>query len=419
VVVTFNYRLGIFGYFAHPSLSEESPHSSSGNYGITDQIQALKWVQENIAAFGGDPDNVTLFGESAGAWSISQLMASPLAKGLFHKAIAQSGAYFWSMRQLNTSCLGRASAEQQGERFAASIGKHSLAELRKMTAVELQRAAEQAGTFVPGELAIVDGWVLPQSVYDTFVQGKQQNIPVIVGFNADEGSGLSDHHLLPPVPCDTAHYIEQVHKHFGDLAKDYLEQYPADHRQDAVYHAHRDGIGTWSMESWARLMSKVFAKAWLYYFSHTPPGADGERPIPPGTETRRIGAFHGGEIAYVFNNIRTYEKDTQLMPNWPMAAIKQDDIVVAEALSDYWVAFAQTSEPKVADLPEWQPYTEQTRHYMEFDQGAQSGIHLPPGGWEMQEKIYQRRRERGLFWTDSDFGLNADLRVDATHLLNK
>ena len=421
VVVTFNYRLGIFGYFAHPELSDESPHNSSGNYGITDQIQALKWVQENIASFGGDPDNVSLFGESAGAWSISHLMASPLAKGLFHKAIAQSGAYFWPMRELKVDCLGKCSAETQGERFAKQVtgkeGHPSLVGLRQLTALELQQTALQTGIPVPGELAIVDGWVLPRPVYDTFLQGKQHDIPVLVGFNADEGSGLSDYHLLPPVPENAAQYSEIVQTRFGDLVEDYLAQYSVDNLQDAVYHAHRDGSGVWCMESWARLMRHTSSNAWLYYFSHTPPGAESERSIPPGNMTRRVGALHAGEIPYVFNNIRTYIDDLRLMPNWPTAPAQDDDIALAEAMSDYWVAFAKSGEPKATGLPEWKPYTEKTKHYMAFNQGATPGTDLLPGAWDIQEKIYQRRRELGLFWTDSDFGLNADLRADATYLL--
>ena len=415
VVVTINYRLGIFGYFAHPELSAESDHGVSGNYGTQDQILALQWVRKNISAFGGDPDNVTIFGESAGSWSVSHLLASPLAKGLFHKAVGQSGAYFFPMRDLKQTRCGARSAEATGKHFANSIGVSSLADLRRLPAYELQQAANEQQAVIPGELAVIDGWVFPQSIYDIFAQGQQNDVPVIVGFNADEGSGLSDHGVVATVPSDAEHYIEEVNVRYGDLAEGYLNQYPANNLQDAIFNAYRDSAFGWHMQSWARMTENVSSNAYLYYFSHTPPGAAKGWSVPTDNisyKMRQIGALHAGEISYVFSNLKLYGDALPLtMPYFPHGAIQENDLTLANTMSDYWVAFAKSGEPKTKGLPEWKPYTEQAKHFMEFNQDARPGHNLLPGAWDIQEKIYQRRRELELFWTDSDFGLNADLRT--------
>ena len=173
VLVTINYRLGVFGYFAHPELTGESPHNTSGNYGISDQIEALRWVQRNIAAFGGDPANVTIFGESAGSWSVSHLMASPLAKGLFHRAIGQSAAYMGPMIGLNEHPYDVPTAEEEGTELAKHIGAKSIQELRRLSAAELFQASMEEGMIHTYSFrAIVDGWIIPDNIGRIFAQGR-------------------------------------------------------------------------------------------------------------------------------------------------------------------------------------------------------------------------------------------------------
>src|SRR3569833_866994 len=208
VVVTLSYRHGVWGYFAHPQLSAESPHGSSGNYGLLDQIAALHWVHDNIARFGGDPSNITVFGESAGALSIIELMTSPLAQGLFDRAIIQSGCMV-STRELTRPSFGQPSAEQVGEYIAKTLGAANLAALRSMDAAKLTEQSFAAG-FDPQ--ANIDGWVLPRQIVDAFDRGEQARVPLIAGFNAGEVRSLR--FFLPPLPKTAANYKTKK-RHIG------------------------------------------------------------------------------------------------------------------------------------------------------------------------------------------------------------
>lgn len=394
VVVTINYRLGVLGYFAHPELSAESPYSVSGNYGTSDQLQALRWVQENISAYGGNPDNVTIFGESAGSLSVNHLMASPRANGLFHRAIGQSGANFFPMPHLKETCRDEPSAEQRGYDLASAIGKPSLVELRGMSAVELTERVWKSGMIPYGSMAVVDGWIFPETVRDAFANGRQVDVPVIVGYNADEGSGLADYGVLPPIPENPQQYEDRVATCYGQLAKAYLEIYPAHSPQESVFAAYRDGMFGWQMETWAKQMETVTSKAYSYYFSHVPPSADQMRTTPNGAITRPLGAFHAADIAYGFNNVG------QL--GWNPARIydstaTEADRVLAETMSNYWVAFATNGEPKVASQPTWLPYTDAERHYMDFNGGASPRRDLLPGAWEIQQLSAEQQALLGQF----------------------
>lgn len=368
VVVTINYRLGVLGYFAHPELTAESPENASGNQGTTDQIQALKWVQGNIAAFGGDPDRVTIFGESAGSWSVNHLVASPLAKGLFHRAIGQSGAVLTPMPELDEDVAGQPSAESVGESFAKTAlegQKPTLANLRAVPANEVMAVAQANGFNTQG---IVDGWVFPDQIYDIMAQGKQNKVPVIVGFNSDEGTTLG---ATQRVPQDKDEYISFVKKSYGPFADEYLKLYPADDLVRSALDGFRDVFVTWSMQSWAMMTANVDQPAWLYYFSHRPSGPMQEK----------LGAYHAAEIQYAFDNY-------------------QDDVgheqEMADIMSDYWVAFAKTGNPN-SDLasengrPQWKPYTAKQRHYIEFNnetkKGAMPDKNLLPGIWAFFEKV--------------------------------
>ncbi len=407
VVVTINYRLGIFGFFAHPELSAESPTGTSGNQGLTDQIEALRWVKRNIAAFGGDPNNVTIFGESAGGWAISLLVANRRTEGLFHKAIGESGAYFYSMLDLRKPTQGRPSAEDVGLKFARqAVPGGGLDALRGLTAADLQKAADRPGAINPGLFVIVDGVMFKRPVRDIFALGEQRAVPVLVGFNADEGSGLSDFYVVPPPPPTARAYVEQVEARFGDLAPAWLKQYPASDLTAAVFDAYRDSEFGWRMQAWAGDMSKVGAPAWLYYFAHTPPAGEAMRALPAAlgsTALRRGGAFHASEIAYAFNN-----PDVSVGSTLPPTPV---DRRLAEEMSDYWVTFARSGDPNGAGRPLWSPYRPADRRYMRFDKVTTPGVDPLPGSLELHRQIDERRFEAGIAWDGGSAGLLATLHL--------
>ncbi len=358
VLVTINYRLGIFGYFAHPELTAESPDKAAGNYGTTDQIAALAWIRDNIEAFGGDPGNVTVFGESAGSFSVNHLMASPLARGLFHRAIGESGSALGPMADLRE---GDDSGEIQGMQFAASINVSSLRELREMPAAELL-AKSLGARFRP----VVDGWVFPETIYSIFSKGRQNPVPLIVGFNADEGTTLG---VLSQIPEDADSYTARITSLMGPFTDEFLSIYPSDNLRKSTLEAFRDSFATWGMQSWAMMMQKVNQPAFLYYFSHWPNG-------------EQLGAYHAGEIIYAFNNAAKIKEGAT-----------ESDLQLADTMSSYWVAFAKSGNPNFTDAPVWEPYTRDKRSYIEFKDGqAIPAMNLLPGRWEFFDKVNAQKR---------------------------
>jgi para-nitrobenzyl esterase len=365
VLVTVNYRLGVFGYLAHPELIAESPNFSAGNYGILDQIQALRWVQENIHAFGGDPGNVTIFGESAGAWSVHFLTASPLAEGLFHKAIAQSGARMDVRMELDRQTSAGSSASAAGVRLAELLGVSSLADLRALPARQLLDAAADASFRTDG---IVDGWVIPEQPYKLFTEGRQNRVPVLVGFNSEEGTTLG---AASGLPGTAEAYEARVNAIYGDLADMILEVYPADNIRQSTLDSYRDGSFGWHMVTWANLTRHVNQPAFLYYFTHR----------PPGPMAQELGAYHAAEIAYVFNNVDT-------LPNQPSAM----DFRLADIMSDYWINFARHGVPSAPGQPEWRPYTNAERNYLLFGSSVSAETNLLPDNWAVFDRVMDRRR---------------------------
>jgi para-nitrobenzyl esterase len=362
VVVTVNYRLGVFGFFAHPELTKESPNHSSGDYAVLDQIAALKWVQKNIAAFGGDASRVTIFGESAGSWSVNNLVATPLAKGLFQRAIGESGGQFAITRTL-------AEAEQAGARFAESAGASSLGALRALPAAALN----QTNGFQTS--ATVDGWVFPQDVMTIFKSGKQNDVPVIIGSNANEGS------IFTPESVTAASFREQAGRQYGPDADALLKLYPfaTDQEARAAQAASmRDRTFGWEMRTWARLQTETGkSKVYMYYLSH----------VPPLANAAWLGAQHGAEIPYAFNwpNGR---HSTQI--SWT-----DGDRKLADEVSSYWVNFATTGDPNGKGLPKWTPYSAKDDQLMGFaDAPAMMAVPHKPA-LDFLDGVMQRARTTG------------------------
>jgi para-nitrobenzyl esterase len=318
VVVTYNYRLGAFGWFAHPELTKESGHNASGNYGLMDAVAAHKWVQRNIASFGGDPRNVTIFGESAGAFQVAGLTASKEAKGLFTRAIAESGGYM-GIRIGRTMTL--AQAEEAGQKAA---GANTLAQLRAKSADDVQRDLRGVGL-------IVDGWYIPEDLATTFAQGKQNDADILVGSNKDEGTFF-------PRQGGSEQFVTQVRERFGDLSDTFVQLYPtsSDAEINAAYLASFRDEMSWHMRQWAQMHARRGKKAYVYYFTHEP---------PPGPGQTSRGATHTAELAYVFNNLLPRDRD------WP-----ELDRKLADQMSSYWVNFAKNGDPNGVGLPVWPQY---------------------------------------------------------------
>lgn len=372
VVVTINYRLGVLGYLAHPELSAESPDGVSGNFGLMDQIAALEWVRDNIAAFGGDSDNVTVAGESAGALSVMYLMASPAARGLFQKAIAQS-AYMISTPELKDARHGAPSAEAAGVELGRRLEARSLARLRAMDADQLTLQAVLAG-FQPW--ATIDGRLLPRQLVETFDRGEQAPVPLLAGFN--EGEIRSLRFLAPPTPDSPTDYEATIRARYGDLAEDFLALYPAAELAGSVLAAPRDALYGWTAERLAERQTALGQDAWLYLFDHGYPAA----------ESADLHAFHAAEIPYVFG---THDR-TPL--KWPKPPETPAEAALSTAMTHYWASFARDGAPAAAGAPAWRPYAE-GEAFLRFADTPQPGENLMPGMFELHEEVVCRRRQEG------------------------
>ena len=285
MVVSINYRLGPLGWLAHPALSAESEQGVSGNYGLLDQIQALRWVRDNIGAFGGDPGNVTIAGESAGALSVVLLMASPDARGLFHRAIAQS-PYMITMPPLRDGgYVDWPDAETIGASLAEHLNAGDLDALRAMDAGAIVAGAAGTGYF---PLATIDGHILPDQLVDIFDRGEQAPVPVLAGFN--EGEIRSLRFLLPPAPGSAEAYTREIRARYGDLAEAFLDHYPAGMIDESMLATTRDALYGWTAERLAANQTALGAPSFLYYFDHGYPAAEeaGLRAFPRRRDSVRV-----------------------------------------------------------------------------------------------------------------------------------
>lgn len=369
VIVTINYRLGALGFLAHPALSAENPQHSSGNYGLLDVIQALRWVQENISALGGNPDNVTLFGQSAGSQTTCLLMTSPLAtsplsRGLFHKAIGQSASCAMPAPDQD------ANGHERGARLAtlALEGTSQPADPAGLTTalralpVEKILAAEVASGWGQASRTVTDGWVVPDAARSKLLAGLQAGIPLLLGSAADEGVGL-----LPLTEgLDDTAYRRRLDKRFGEHASRLYQLYAPEHHQSpaiAERSLNADIFLTLGMREWADLHTQVQSSVYLYHMAHIPPAFrlyDPDNPdlqLPTGP--RSVGAYHSGDLAFVFDNMHLVGHD------WNDA-----DRLTASLMADYWTTFAKTGDPNGGTRPTWPRYDSSNRGTLVFDKGS-------------------------------------------------
>lgn len=372
ILVSINYRLGVLGYLAHPELGRETPEGISGNYGLQDQIAALQWVRRNIGSFGGDPRNVTIFGESAGALSVEYLLASPRARGLFDKAIAQSG-YMFAMPELRNARHGEQPAEAIGAALAGKLGAASIAGLRGMDARELSVASTMAG-FLP--YGTIDGHFLKRQLVDTFDRGEQAPVPIIAGLNSGETRSLRQ--LLPPLPASQHAYMADIRARYGDLSDAYLRLYPPGDPEQARLDASRDGIYAWAMERMVRAQARLGQPSYLYLFSHSYPSAD----------EAGLAGFHASEVPFIFGTFAATP------PNWPGIPEEARQRQIADAMLDYWTSFARTGRPTAKGAPDWLPFGTDNA-FMRFEDKPRMARPFMPGVFDLHEQVMCRRRASG------------------------
>jgi len=372
IVVSINYRVGVLGWLAHPELSAESPDGVSGNYGLLDQIEALRWVRRNIASFGGDPSNVTIAGESAGALSVMYLMAAPSARGLFSKGIAES-AYMLSVPALKHRSFGTPSAEESGTKLAAALHAQNIAALRAMDAATLAESAPAVG-YVPWPA--IDGHVLPRQLVEVFDRGEQASIPILIGFNSGEIRSLRI--LAPPPPATASEYETQIRDRYLDLADEFLRLYPSNNLQESIWATTRDALYGWTAERLARKQTALGQSAFLYLFDHG----------YPAEESANLHAFHASELPYVFG---TFDATP---PLWPKIPDTPEEKKLSDAMIGYWSSFVRTGQPRAANEPDWPAFGSKSA-YMAFTDAPHPSADLMPGMYELNEEVVCRRRASG------------------------
>ncbi len=375
VLVSIAYRVGQLGFLAHPELSAENPNQVSGNYGLLDMIAGLEWIQENIAAFGGDPDKVTIFGESAGGIAVSMLCASPLAKGLFHGAISQSGGSFGPPRPTtypgeNMKVLDV--AEKNGESYVENAGATSIEELRAVPVDSLPM-----GWGMGNAWPIIDGYVIPDDQFKLYEAGKFNDVPILVGYNSDEGASFTREN-------DPKVFVEGVEKRYGKFAKDLLEAYPVGENSvpKTARDLARDAAFGWHTWSWARLQAKNGkSKVYFYYFDQHP-------EYPRDSPKYGYGSPHGQEVAYVFQNLDHSKPE-----------ITSSDLEVSEVMGEYWTNFAKYGDPNGKGVPEWPPFTQMKTEVLYFGATPYIGPVPSEASLKVLDSYFEwRRTPEGKAW---------------------
>ena len=386
VFVSINYRLGVLGWLAHPELIEESPGGLSGNYGLMDQIAALEWVQDNIDQLGGDPSNVTVMGESAGALSVTYLLTSPIAEGLFDKAIIQS------TNTRNFAELGEASydlpaAEMEGVNLFKTLELKTLDAARAADPQELTNRSTMAGYAPAGT---IDGTYVPRQLNEAFDDGEFAKVPVLAGFNS--GEARTYRMLLPRKPKTPEAYEVAIRARYGNEAEAFLALYPADDMEESMLAVNRDNVFGWSTERIVRSAAQAGEPAYLYVFDH----------CYPAMEARDLCAFHASEVPFVFGTVGTPES---YPPRWPQPEVDEVE-ALASVLVDYWASFASTGRPESANGPDWAPYSDDEA-YLHIGDKPELRHDAYSGMFEFHEALYQKRRAAGEGWF-MRVGLNAE-----------
>ena len=353
VYVSLSYRVGVMGFFAHPGLSEENRAlhgvAGSGNYGLLDLVAGLQWIKQNIAAFGGDPDKVTIWGESAGAIAVSMLAVSPQAKGLFRGVISDSGGSFSATRTPTApgeNVPPLAIAEQGGVTLAGKLGAQSLDQLRKKPVGEVMTQARGIGGI---GWPVLDGWVIPGDQYQLYEKGQYHDTPILVGINSDEGASFSR-------TSDPAQFKADTGVRFGPFADRILQAYPADAAgsiKQSARNVLREASFGWHTWVWAKLQSaRGGSKAFVYFFDQRP-------PYPADSRYADVaGVPHGQELSYVFKHL-----ELTALP-WT-----DNDRQISEAMATYWTNFAKTGDPNGTGMPRWPAFTPGDQERMVFNNG--------------------------------------------------
>jgi len=370
VLVSIAYRLGVFGFLAHPELSRESG-KGSGAYGIQDMIAGLQWVKDNIAQFGGDPSCVTIFGESAGGIAVGMLSAAPPAKGLFQRAISESGGSFAPPRVTDGAGMNVASlklGESAGENFLKKLGVADIKAARALSAEQIQKVAGGGMGGGSSFWPVADGTFLPGDPYELYEKGLFNDTPILAGTNSNEGG------LFMRGPITAAAFEKQIRSGYGERADVILKAYPHSTDAEAARSSadvFREFAFAWPTWAWARMQSRMGkGKAFVYYFDHrTPSSPDG--------------ANHGDEIAYVFQNFQG-----------PGGAPRAEDLALSELIRSYWINFARTGDPNGPGLPEWPAFTEKDQRVMFFNK--ESGARPIPNLEKLKafDAYYAWRREQ-------------------------